>query len=165
MIISFDKKLKDIKIYKHSKFKDFRGEIWTKWDKKHFKNIKFNLSKFATSKKNVLRGFHGDTKSWKLVSCIEGKVLNVVVDYRKNSKNFLKYSSFILSDKNKLAILIPPGFLNSYLCLSKTCIYSYDYSFKGNYNDVKEQYSIKWNDKKINFKWPIKRPILSKRDR
>ena len=133
--------------------------------KRESKNIKFNLSKFATSKKNVLRGFHGDSKSWKLVSCVKGKVLNVVVDYRKDSKKYLKYSTFVLSDKNKLAILIPPGFLNSYLCLSKSCIYSYDYSFKGNYNDVKEQFSIKWNDKRINYKWPIKKPILSKRDK
>ena len=63
MKITSDKNLNDIKIYKSSKFKDFRGEIWTKWDKKYFKNIKFNLSKYAISKKNVLRGFHGDSKS------------------------------------------------------------------------------------------------------
>ena len=134
--------------------------------KKNFlKKKKFNLSKFTTSKKNVLRGFHGDKKSWKLVSCIKGEVLNVVVDYRKSSKNYLKYSSFILNDKNKKSILIPPNFLNSWLCLTKDCIYSYDYYFKGNYNDVKNQISIKWNDAKINFKWPIKKPILSYRDR
>ena len=56
-------------------------------------------------------------------------------------------------------------FLNSWLCLSKDCIYSYDYSFKGNYNDVKNQISVKWNDTDINFNWPIKNPILSFRDR
>ena len=165
MKITSDKNLNDLKIYKSSKFKDFRGEIWTKWDKKHFKNIKFNLSKYAISKKNVLRGFHGDSKSWKLVTCIKGKVLNVVVDYCKNSNTYLKYSSFILSDKNNTAILIPPMFLNSYLCLSESCTYSYDYSFKGGYNDVTEQFSIKWNNSDINFKWPIKKPILSKRDK
>ena len=51
MKIISDKTLKEIKIYKPISFKDFRGEIWTKWDKKHFKNIKFNLCKFTTSKK------------------------------------------------------------------------------------------------------------------
>ena len=165
MKIVLDKRLKEIKIFKPEIFKDFRGEIWTKWEKKFFKKTKFNLSKFTTSKKNVLRGFHGDKKSWKLVSCIKGEVLNVVVDYRKSSKNYLKYSSFILNDKNKKSILIPPNFLNSWLCLTKDCIYSYDYYFKGNYNDVKNQISIKWNDAKINFKWPVKKPILSYRDR
>ena len=165
MKIFTDKKLKEIKIFKPKTFSDFRGKIWTKWEKKLFKNIKFNLSKYTTSKKNVLRGFHGDSKSWKLVTCIKGEVLNVVVDYRKNSKNYLKYSSFVLNDKNKISVLIPPMFLNSWLCLSKDCIYSYDYSFKGNYNDVKNQISVKWDDAEINFNWPIKKPILSFRDR
>ena len=165
MKILNDKNLNEIKIIEPDVFKDFRGQIWTKWEKNIFKNIKFNLSKYTISKKNVLRGFHGDKKSWKLVSCIKGKVLNVVVDYIKESKNYLKYSSFILSDKNKLSILIPPKFLNSWLCLSKDCVYSYDYSFKGKYSDVKNQISIKWNDAKINFNWPIKKPKLSFRDR
>ena len=165
MKILKDKKLKEVKIIKSATFKDFRGEIWTKWEKKFFKNTKFNLSKYTTSKKNVLRGFHGDKKSWKLVSCIKGEVLNVVVDYRKSSKNYLNFTSIILNDKNRLSLLIPPNFLNSWLCLSKDCIYSYDYSFKGNYNDVKNQISVKWDDAKINFNWPIKKPILSFRDR
>ena len=164
MKIVKDKKFKEIKIFKPQTFKDLRGEIWTKREKKFFKSIKFNLSKYTISKKNVLRGFHGDTKSWKLVSCIKGEVLNVIVDFRKNSKNYLKYTSVILNDKNKLSILIPPKFLNSWLCLSKDCIYSYDYSFKGNYNDVKDQISIRWNDVRINYKWPVKKPILSRRD-
>ena len=165
MKILIDKKLKEVKIFKPIVFKDTRGEIWTKWEKKFFKNTKFNLSKYTNSKKNVLRGFHGDQKSWKLVSCIKGEVLNVVVDYRKNSKNYLKHTSFILNDKNKLSVLIPPKFLNSWLCLSKNCVYSYDYYFKGKYNDVKNQVSVKWDDARINFKWPIKKPILSFRDR
>ena len=165
MKIISDKKLKEIKLYKPAVFQDKRGKIWTKWDKKIFKNLKFNLSKYTTSKKNVLRGFHGDPKSWKLVSCIKGEVLSVVVDYRKSSKNYLNFTSIILNDKNRLSLLIPPNFLNSWLCLSKDCIYSYDYSFKGNYNDVKNQISVKWDDAKINFNWPIKKPILSFRDR
>ena len=165
MLIKSDKKLKEVKIFKASIFKDNRGEIWTNWDKKSLKDKVINLSKFTTSKKNVLRGFHGDSKSWKLVSCVKGKVLNVVVDFRKSSKNYLKYSSFILDDKKKNSVLIPPMFLNSWLCLSKDCIYSYDYSFKGDYHDVKKQISIKCNDKRINYNWPIKKPILSFRDK
>ena len=165
MKITSDRNLKEIKILSTSIFKDNRGEIWTKWDKKKLRNISFNLSKLTRSKKNVLRGFHGDLKSWKLVSCIKGKVLNVVVDYRKNSKNFLKYSSFFLNDKNRKSLLIPPMFLNSWLCLSQDCIYSYDYSFKGNYSDVKNQISIKWDDERIKYNWQIKKQILSFRDR
>lgn len=165
MIIKSDKKLKEVKIFKTSVFKDKRGQIWTKWDKKSLKNRSINLSKLTTSKKNVLRGFHGDNKSWKLVTCLKGEILSVIVDYRKNSKNYLKYTSFKMSEKNKISVLIPPNFLNSWLCISKDCLYHYKYSFKGKYNDVNNQISIKWNDKKINFKWPIKKLKLSQRDR
>ena len=165
MKINNDRKLKEIKYFHSKVFKDSRGKIWTSWDKKFFRNIKFNLDKFTTSKKNVLRGFHGDTKSWKLVTCLKGEILSVIVDYRKNSKNYLKYTRIKMSEKNRISVLIPPNFLNSWLCISKECLYQYKYSFKGKYNDVKDQISIKWNDPKINFKWPIKKPILSKRDK
>ena len=65
----------------------------------------------------------------------------------------------------KISILIPPMFLNSWLCLSKESLYQYKYSFRGKYNDVKNQISVKWNDPRINFKWPLKNLILSKRDK
>ena len=165
MKINNDRKLKEIKYFHSKVFKDSRGKIWTSWDKNFFRNIRFNLDKFTTSKKNVLRGFHGDTKSWKLVTCLKGEILSVIVDYRKNSKNYLKYTRIKMSEKNRISVLIPPNFLNSWLCISKECLYQYKYSFKGKYNDVKDQISIKWNDPKINFRWPIKKPILSKRDR
>ena len=165
MKINNDRKLKEIKYFHSKVFKDSRGKIWTSWDKEFFRNIKFNLDKFTTSKKNVLRGFHGDTKSWKLVTCLKGEILSVIVDYRKNSKNYLKYTKIKMSEKNRISVLIPPNFLNSWLCISKECLYQYKYSFKGKYNDVKDQISIKWNDPKINFRWPIKKPVLSKRDK
>ena len=115
MIINSHKKLKEIKFFKINTFKDVRGEIWTTWEKKYFKNINFNRDKFSTSKKNVLRGFHGDKKSWKLVTCLKGEVLCVMVDYRSNSKNYLKHAAFKLNDKNKMSVLLPPMFLNSFL--------------------------------------------------
>ena len=165
MKIKTDKKLKEVKYFVPTTFKDFRGEIWTNWDKNYFKNIKFNLDKLTLSKQKVLRGYHCDKKSWKLVTCLKGEVLNVIVDYRKKSKNYLKYTYYRINQKNKTSILIPPMFLNSWICLSKDCIYQYKYSFKGRYSDVKNQISVKWNDERIKFKWPIKKPILSKRDK
>lgn len=160
-----NKKLKEVKYFTSSSFKDSRGEIWTTWDNVYSNKLRFNLDKFTTSKKSVLRGFHCDTKSWKLVTCIRGKILSVIVDYRPKSKNYLKFTSIIMSDKNKKSLIIPPMFLNSWLCLSQDCIYSYKYSFNGKYSDVDDQISVKWNDPKINFKWPNKKPILSKRDK
>ena len=165
MLIYSHKKLKDLKYFKANSFKDFRGQIWTNWEKSYFKKINFNRDKFSISKKNVLRGFHGDKKTWKLITCLKGEVLCVIVDYRPKSKNYLNYATFRLNDKNKISVLVPPMFLNSFLCLSKEALYAYKLSFKGKYVDANEQISVKWNDVKINFKWPIKNPILSRRDK
>ena len=154
-----------IKKFTNSAFKDNRGYYWTNWQKGKFKSIKFNHDKFSLSKKNVLRGIHGDKKTWKLVSCVYGKVFFVVVNLNKKSKNYLKYKSWVMSQKNGIQILVPPHYGNGYLCLSKECLFHYKLSYSGKYFDVKNQLTIKWNDPKIKIKWPIKKPILSVRDK
>lgn len=155
--------MKEIKLFSNSAFRDHRGYYWTNWVKNKIK-LNFNHDKFSISKKNVLRGLHGDKKTFKLVTCVYGEVLLIVIDYRKKSKNFLNYKKFKLSHKNRIQVLIPPNFLNGFLCLSKECVFHYKLSYKGKYIDAKDQISAKWNDPKINIKWPIKKPILSKRD-
>ena len=155
----------NIKKKKIIKFKDHRGYYWTSWRTGSFKNIKFKHDKFSLSKKNVLRGLHGDSKTWKLVSCPYGKFLLVVVNCIKNSKNYLKWQSWVLSHDNGVQILIPPNYANGHLCLSKECLFHYNLSYKGSYLDADKQFSLKWNDPKIKIKWPIKKPILSSRDK
>ncbi len=148
-------------------FQDHRGLIWTSWEKckKEYPNLNFKHDKFALSKKNVLRGFHWDKKTWKLISCVYGKIFFVVIDCNKSSKNFLKHKKYILSEKKNIQILVPPYFGNAMLCLSKECVLHYKLSYPGRYNDAKDQFSIKWNDPRIKVKWPgTKSKILSKRD-
>ena len=165
MIKLVNKNFREIKILRQSFFKDKRGLLWSSWKKNYFKSKKFNHDKFSISKKNTLRGLHCDFKSWKLVSCIYGKVLFVVVDMRKKSKTYLKYKRFNLDYKKPILILVPPYFANAHLCLSRECVFHYKWSYKGKYFDVDKQKSYLWNDPKINIKWPIKNPILSKRDK
>ena len=154
-----------VKVYKNSSFKDHRGYYWTSWRKGLIKRIEFNHDKFSLSKRNVLRGFHGDNKTWKLVSCAFGKFFIVVVNCEKKSKDFLKWKSWTLSHKNGIQLLIPPNYANGHLCLSNYCLFHYKLFYKGSYFGNKKQFSIKWNDPLINAKWPIKKPILSKRDK
>ena len=157
--------IKGIKKIKSSIFKDHRGYLWTSWQNKKIKII-FNHDKFSISKKNVLRGLHGDNKTWKLVSCVYGKVFFVVVNCNKKSKEYYKYSSFILEPKKNEQILIPPNFANGFLCLSKNCVFHYKLSYKGKYFDVEDQFVIKWNDPELNIRWPkTKRLIQSSRDK
>jgi len=157
--------LNDIVIIKNTNFKDKRGLLWTTWKKGVFKNIPFNHDKFSLSKKNTLRGLHCDFKSWKMVTSIFGKFLFVAVDMRKNSKNYLKHKKWIFDHKKPAMLLLPPYYANAHLCLSDFCIFHYKWSYKGKYIDANKQKSYRWNDKKINIKWPIKKPILSLRDK
>lgn len=154
-----------IKIFYNDAFKDKRGYYWTSWERKML-NLNFNHDKFSISKKNVLRGLHGDKKTYKLVTCVYGKVFFVSVNYNKKSKEFLKSKTLILSHENRKSVLLPPNFLNGFLCLSKECVFHYKLNYKGNYADVDDQFSMKWNDKRLNINWPIKgKIIISDRDK
>ena len=82
--------LSDIKVYRNTSFKDKRGYYWTTWKKGIFKRIKFNHDKFSISKKNVLRGLHCDFKSWKLVTCVYGKIFFCGCRYEKEYKKLFK---------------------------------------------------------------------------
>ena len=154
-----------IKVFKNYSFRDHRGYYWTSWKKNSMKKVYFKHDKFSLSRKNVLRGLHGDKKTWKLVSCPYGKFLLIVVNYIRSSRNYLKSKSFILSHENGVQVLIPPNYANGHLCLSNECLFHYKLSYKGRYFDAKNQFSLRWNDPKLKIKWQIKKPILSSRDK
>ena len=156
-------KFKDLIILKNNRFKDNRGYFREVFQKRILKkNLVFTV--FSSSKKNVLRGLHLQKKNpqGKYISVIKGKILDVVVDCRKNSKTFGKYYKTIISDKNCISIFIPPGFAHGFLCLDKENIVVYSCT---KYRNKKSEISIKWNDRDLNIKWPIKKPILSTRDK
>ena len=154
-----------VKVFKNTSFKDLRGYIWTSWKKGSINNIKFNHDKFSLSKKKVLRGLHGDDKTWKLISCVYGKFFIVVVDCEKKSNGYLIWKSWELSHKNGIQLLIPPNYANGHLCISDYCLFHYKLFYKGSYFGPKKQFSLKWNDPKLNIKWPFKKLILNNRDK
>ena len=88
-----------------------------------------------------------------------------VVNYDKNSSDYLKTDNFILNDVNKKIILVPPNFLNGHLVLSENCVFFYKWAYEGEYPDVNDQFSIRWNDPILKINWPISEPILSERDK
>lgn len=147
-------------------FKDNRGlygEIYKK--KEYFENgitVDFVEQDFSYSRKNVLRGLHGDSKTWKLISCPFGELFLVVMNYDQGSEHFGKWESFVLNPENRLQILIPPRHANGHLVLSDWAIFHYNQSEY--YTDGKNQFKVKWNNPRFNIRWPVKNPILSKRD-
>jgi len=124
---------------------------------------KIVFSVISKSKKNVLRGLHFQTKNpqGKFLSVIKGKIFDVAVDLRKNSKTYLQYYSCEISEKNNLGIYIPPGFAHGFYCFSKENIVLYGCT---NYRNKNSEKGLIWNDKTLNIKWPKKKPIISNKD-
>ena len=154
----------EVKILKPDPWFDYRGEMWTFWEST-YDTPKEKISKFTRSRKNVLRGLHGDNVTWKNISCVWGEIYLVVVDNRPESENYLKWDSFIISERNHLSVLVPPEFLNAHLCLSEECLFHYTQSYPEDYVDWMNQDTLKWDDPRIRINWPIDNPILNWRDK
>ncbi len=71
----------------------------------------------------------------------------------------------LLNDRKKQSVLLPPGVGNSFCVLSDYTIFMYKWAYIGEYYDVDKQFTIKWDDPKLNINWPIENPILSERDK
>lgn len=159
-------KLEGVLLLKLDVFQDCRGEYIETYNEELYRKngikVRFIQDDISVSKRNVLRGIHGDNETWKLISCLYGKFYFVVVNCDKKSKDFGLWQSFTLSDKNRLQVLVPPKFGNGHLVLSKKAIFHYKQS---TYYNPKAQFTYKWNDPKFNICWPIKNPILSQRDK
>jgi dTDP-4-dehydrorhamnose 3,5-epimerase len=168
MKYKFSEKLPDVAIIQPSIFYDFRGEYVETWNSEYYKvfgngGIEFKQDDVSVSCKHTLRGLHGDFETWKLVQCIYGSLLQVVVDMRTDSKTYLQYDMFSITDKNRTQILVPPGFANGHLVMSEMGIFSYKQSTL--YKGVGAQFTVRWDDPKINIFWPVKEPLLSSRDK
>ena len=131
------------------------------WFTGHF-NFSPKECYFSNSKENVLRGFHlqiNESSQGKIVSCISGKVLDVVIDLRRG-KNFGKvYSTYLDSNSND-TIFIPKGFGHSFLNLERNqaiLLYLVETEY-----DPKNDTGVLWNS--VNYNWPIDSPLISSRD-
>jgi dTDP-4-dehydrorhamnose 3,5-epimerase len=157
--------LSSVLLIKPEVFEDHRGEYVETYNEALYKSkgiqIHFVEDDISVSRKNVLRGIHGDQETWKLISCHYGSFYLVVVNCDVESEHFGKWQSFILSDKNRHQILIPPKHGNGHLVLSDWTIFHYKQS--STYHPT-GQFTYKWDDPRLNIWWPIKNPILSKRD-
>ena len=156
-------KISGLKIIQTKLFFDKRGYF-----KEIFKNnlIKknFKFDVMSLSKKNVIRGLHIQTKKpqAKVITVVYGKIMDVAVDLRKSSKTFGKYYSLIISDKSEYSFYVPEGFAHGFLCLSDKCIVHYKCS---EYRHKESETTLDWRDQEVKIKWPIKKPILSKKDK
>ncbi len=162
--------LKDLFIIEPAVFADNRGFFFESFNtgKLFEAGLEYNFIQDNHSKSSygVLRGLHYQNNPYaqaKLVRVTQGKVLDVVVDIRKNSPTYLQHFSLEISDENKLQLLIPAGFAHGFVVLSKTCEFLYKCD---NYYNKSSEGGIAYNDATLNIDWMIseKDIILSEKD-
>ena len=148
-------KIKDLLIIKKETFKDKRGFLRELY-RENLLSKKFIFEIISYSKKNVVRGLHLQTKNsqGKFVTVVKGKIFDVAVDLRKNSKTFGKIYNCILSERNSKSIFIPEGFAHGFQGLEKENYIIYSCT---KYRDKNNEVAINVNDKNFNIKWPSKK--------
>ena len=149
-------------------FDDPRGYFFESYSKKSFIEAgitdDFVQSNQSLSQKGVLRGLHFQAPPHaqsKLVRVIQGSVLDVAVDVRKNSPTYGQHFSIVLSAENKKMFYVPVGFAHGFLTLEDNTIFSYKC---GNYYNKASEQGILWNDTTLDIDWGIKDPLLSEKD-
>ena len=154
---------KGLLIIENKAFNDKRGYLKELLKEQKLKK-KFPFTVMSFSKKNVIRGLHLQKKNTqgKFISVLKGKIFDVVVDLRRKSKTYKKYFSIILSEKNSKSLYVPEGFAHGFCCLDKENYVIYSCT---KYRNKKSEVGLKYNDKDLNINWPIKKPILSKKDK
>lgn len=168
MTFTFKKlEIPDVVLVHAQAFSDARGFFMECYKESAFTSeikTKFVQDNLSHSIKGVLRGLHyqkNPKSQAKLVMSLSGEIFDVAVDIRKNSPTFGKWIGQILSDKNHNLLFIPEGFAHGFCVLSDTADILYKVSSE--YSPEHER-GIIWNDPSLDIKWPIKDPIVAKKD-
>jgi len=157
-----------IVLIKPKAFHDERGSFLEIYNDKEYSpiigNYDFKQDNISYSVKNTIRGLHfqiGESAQAKLCQVLEGRVLDVAVDIRKDSPTFGRYFSVELSGENNYQVFIPAGFAHGFSVLSQRAIFLYKCSAL--YNKDSER-SIRYDDPDLNIDWKITDPVISPKD-
>ena len=156
-------KFNDLFFLKKKIYKDKRG-YFTEIIREKVIKKKFPFLVMSFSKKYVIRGLHLQTKNsqGKFISVIKGKIFDVAIDLRQNSKTYGKVYKSMLSEENSKSLFVPPGFAHGFQALSDENYVIYSCT---RYRNAKSEISLKYDDKDFKIKWPLKKKILSEKDK
>ena len=163
-------RISDVIIIEPNVYEDGRGYFFESYNKKKFEEvvgkISFVQDNESKSSKGVLRGLHFQKPPFaqaKLVRCIQGRVIDVVVDIRKESSTYGMHVSVELSAENKKQLFVPRGFAHGFLVLSDSATFAYkvDNTYAPDYDA-----GIQWKDKELNIQWGMEdsEVIVSEKD-
>jgi dTDP-4-dehydrorhamnose 3,5-epimerase len=164
-------KLDGLVVLKPTVFKDNRGYFMESYNQKNINkllgNVNFVQDNESESSRGVLRGLHFQMPPYtqaKLVRCLKGSVLDVVLDLRKDSKTYGIFETISLTEENKKQLFIPKGFAHGFIVLSKSAIFSYKVD---NYYNSDSESGVLWSDLDLNIDWKINKNeiIVSEKDK
>ena len=162
-------KINDLLIIHPDVYEDDRGYFFESYNRRSFADINLEIDfvqdNESLSQINVLRGLHFQDPPHtqaKLIRVIQGSVLDVAVDIRRNSSTYGKNFTLELSAKNRKMFFLPKGFAHGFLTLEDDTIFTYKCSTF--YQKLSER-TILWNDPVLNIEWGIDNPILSNKDK
>ncbi len=155
-----------LKISPPTIFEDYRGWYVETYNRDLYRaagiSVEFIQDDISVSHRHVLRGIHGDRKTWKLISCLAGQFYLVVINWNEKSPQYRKWEGFTLSEHNRTQVLIPPGFGNGHVVTSERAIFHYK---QNPTYDRAGQFTLAWNDPDLRLWWPVRDPIVSQRDK
>ncbi|MFA6310341.1 MAG: dTDP-4-dehydrorhamnose 3,5-epimerase family protein [Sterolibacterium sp.] len=158
-------KLDGVLLIKLDVFEDYRGQYVETYNEEHYHQagitIPFRQDDISVSSRHVLRGVHGDSETWKLVTCLVGSFYLMGVNNDPASSQYRQWQGFTLSETNRQQVLVPPKFGNGHVVMSERAMFHYK---QNTYYNPAGQFTIVWNDPEYGMWWPIKNPILSRRD-
>ncbi|MCH9651271.1 MAG: dTDP-4-dehydrorhamnose 3,5-epimerase [Deltaproteobacteria bacterium] len=161
-----------LKLLEPKTFQDSRGrfsELFRRDDDRlrdeQGQGLEFLEDSLSTSRRGVLRGLHGDHRTWKLMQCVAGEIFLVVVDLRCESSSFRQWTGLRLPAEEPRQVLVPPGCVNGHLVLRDAALF---YKQTAYYQGAGQQVALRWDDPTIGIRWPLEEldaaPILSDRD-
>jgi dTDP-4-dehydrorhamnose 3,5-epimerase len=160
----------DVPVFQPSVYREYRGEIFTTFHNKLHPVVEIvgesdnTHVRFSRSRRGVLRGLHYDFSTWKLVQALVGEIYLMVLDMRPDSTTYGRWENYLLTERTRDQILIPPGFANGHLALEDS-IFHYTLFYPGQYVDEKNQGVIAYNDPRFEMKWPSMELIIQDRDK
>ena len=162
--------LKDVYIIKLSPITDERGSLTRMFCKKEMNAIMkgeeiVQINHTITKEKNTIRGMHYQDfpkSETKIISCIKGEVLDIIIDIRKNSPTFMKRHEEVLSENNQTMLYVPKGFAHGFQTLSDDVGMIY---FHTQFYSKEKERGIRYDDPKLGIKWPFKTTNISDKDK
>lgn len=157
--------LEGVRVFIPDVFEDHRGVFQETYSQGKYEALgltdEFVQDSCSVSAYGTLRGLHGDPKMSKLITCVRGRIYDVVADVREDSPTYLKWEAFVLSERNYKQVYVPRGCVHGFIALSDDSIITYKQSAL---YDPAREFGVRYDDPTLSIEWPIDAVLVSRKD-